>query len=218
MASLQRATLALSALAAFAALSTPAQAVPLTGFGFPNTNPALAGGTVVDFDAATPGLFASVTFGNVTFTGVGSPLNVGPDFNGSFNTRGGQSLFTDFDLDPDAIEITFATPVSAFAFNWGASDNLWLMSAYDSSNTLIESFVIPAVFSSNALEYFGFAASGIARVTLVDQLNNFTAGDYVFIDSFTYTAQTGAVPEPGAVALLGLGLVGLRVVSRRSRT
>ena len=79
-----------------------ARAVPIIGFGDPLSDPALAGGSQEGFDAVATQIVASITLGNVTYTGIGSPLSIGPDFNGSFNTTGGKSLFNDFDLIPDA--------------------------------------------------------------------------------------------------------------------
>ena len=105
---------------------------------------------MVDFDGGPTGLFASVAFGGVTFTGTGAPVTVGSDFNGIYNTSGVNSMYNDFDYLPDAFRFDFASPVGAFGFNWGAADNLWTLSAFDWGGLLIESTTIPAVFGSNA--------------------------------------------------------------------
>jgi hypothetical protein len=190
-------------------------AIPITGTGDTSLAPALAGSTLIDFDAGPTGSFASYTSGNVTFTGVGAPLNVGPDFNGSFNTRGVNSLFNGFDLDPDAMRSDFAAPVSAFAFLWGAADNTWDLRAFDAANNLIESLAIGPVFSSNAGDYFGIAAGGIAYATLTDRLDNIGGGDFVFIDNFRYGGAV-SVPEPSTLAVFGLGLLALGFGRRRA--
>jgi hypothetical protein len=190
-----------------------ANAVGISGLGDPITNPALTGGTVIDFDAGPTGVFSNITFGNVTFTGVDAPLTIGSDYIGSYNTRGVNSMYNDFDYIPSQFRFDFATPVNAFGFNWGASDNDWLLSAFDSGGGLIETLTVPKVFSSNAGEYFGIAASGIAFATLVDQKDRIAEGDYVFIDNFTYVKQQVSVPEPSSV--LGLGLLGFGAFFKR---
>ncbi len=196
-----------------------AHAAPINGVGDPISEPALSGGTVIDFDSGPTGQFSSITFGDVTFTGVGADLTIGPDFNGDFNTSGGNSLFNDFDFVPDAFRFDFDTPVEAFAFNWGASDNLWLLSAFDSGGSLLESSLLPIVSFSNAGEYFGIATPGISFATLVDQKDTFPGGDFVFIDDFTFSgnAVSVSVPEPSALSLTLLTLAGLGLAMRRRR-
>ena len=92
--------LAISTFLTVVAASTSAHATVISGLGDPLTNAALAGGTQEGFDSTAAGVYNSITIGNVTYSGIGSGLNIGPDFNGNFNTTGGQSLFTDFDHDP----------------------------------------------------------------------------------------------------------------------
>ena len=178
--------------AAFAVAATMGAAIPaghaaaISGLGDPLTDAALAGGTQEGFDSTVAGLYGSITIGNVTYSGVGSALTIGTDFNGDFNTTRGQSLYTDFDLDPDQIRFDFSTVVTAFGFNWGAADNTWLLEAFDAGGNLIESTSILATFASNAGEFFGLSTGvAIAYAVLTDQKNNFIDGDYVFIDRFT---------------------------------
>lgn len=57
-------------------------------------------------------------------------------------------------------------------------------------------------------EYFGIAASGISSITLVDLKDNFSEGDYIFIDNFT-TKSVSTVPEPTfSLSLLAFGIMG----------
>lgn len=187
------------------AVAASAKAAPIVGFGDPLSNLALIGGTQQGFDAVASGQYNVLTLGNVTYTGVGAAFDIDADFNGSFNTTGGQSMSNDFDLIPSQFRFDFATPISAFAFNFGASDNNWLLQAYDSSNVLLESLLIAPTQASNAGHYFGLALSGISYATLVDQQDVIQQGDYVFVDRFT-TSAVSAVPEPGMLFLLGTGL------------
>jgi hypothetical protein len=193
-----------------------AGAVSITGFGDPLTNAALVGGAQETFDAVASGQYASITLGNVTYTGVGAPFDIDSDFIGGFNTTGTKSMSNDFDLVPAAFRFDFATAVNAFAFNWGAADNSWLLQAFNASNTLLESFLVPGTFASNNGEYFGLATAGIKYATLTDQKNNIQEGDYVFIDRFT-SSRTAAVPEPASMLLLGAGLASAGIRRRRAR-
>jgi hypothetical protein len=195
-----------------------AAAAPISGLGDPLGHPALAGGTQEGFDAVPAGQYFVLALGNVTYSSTGDPFDVDGDFNGSFNNIGGQSVSNDFYLVPDNFRFDFAAPVSAFAFNWGASDNSWLLSAFDAGNNLLETLVVPPVGSSNAGEYFGINTAGISYATLIDQKNNLS-GDYIFIDRFTTSAAgVVAAPEPATMLLFGAGLASLGIRRRTRRS
>ncbi len=166
-----------------------ASAAALSGFGSPVD--AIAGGTVIDFETAPSGDFANITLGNVTFTGVGAPLTIGSDYSGQYNNPG-ISIYNGFDYTPNQFRFDFGSTVNAFAFNFGASDSPWLLSSFDVNGNLLESTTIATVLASNSGDYFGISANGIKYATLVEQ----GSGDYVFIDNFTTTSATTAVPEP----------------------
>lgn len=206
-------------VAAFAGLLAIGQAYasPITGFGDPLADAALAGGTQEGFDAVAAGQYSTLTLGNVTYSSVGSPLTIGTDFNGNYNTSGGQSMYNDYDLVPDNFRFDFATAVNGFAFNWGAADNTWVLNAYDSGGNLLDSLSIGPVYASNSGDYFGIAANAIAYATLQDQHDNIPDGDYVFIDRFTTGGSAVSVPEPSTIALLGLGLLGMGLSRSRKK-
>jgi hypothetical protein len=189
------------------AISIPASAATISGTGSPGS--AVTSGTTETFDTTAAGLYTSQTFGNVTISSVGSAYTVGSDYNGQYNTSGGQSIYNDFDFLPDNFKFEFATAVGAFAFNWGAADVAWTLSAYDAANNLLESFVLAPTFGSNAGEFYGISAAGISYATLQG------SGDYVFIDNFTSTT-VAPVPLPAGLPLL-LGALGALALVRRRR-
>jgi hypothetical protein len=192
-------------------------AAPLTGTG--GAPGAIPGGTVEDFSTAPAGTVTSITLSGVTYSGVGpSNLTIDASFGGSFNTTGQSIKNTRASGSFTALEVVFAGPVTAFAFNWGASDETWLLSAFDASDTLIETLSIAPTLGSNAGDYFGIAASGIARFT-VEQTAPCIVDcpiDFVFLDDLTYTREpVVGVPVPAALSLFGLGLLGMALVRRR---
>ncbi len=199
--------------AALMACSGVAQAALISGNGAPNSHAALSGGTVIDFDDQAAADYINLTIADVTFSSVDAPFTIGADFNGQFNTGGGQSLFNGFDYVPLAFRFDFATAVTAFGFNWGAADFNWTLAAYDSDDNLLDSQVLAPTFASNNQEYFGIAAAGIAYATLMTG-----SGDYVFIDNFTYSSGGGVdVPAPASALLALFALAGLAGLRRQTR-
>lgn len=166
-----------------------ANAVLISGTGGTGTDPNLADGTLIDFESTAAGQYASLTIFDVTFSDPGGDvLDVDGDFAGLFNTRGSQSMSNDFDYVPDQFRFDFASPVTAFGFNWGASDNDWRMDVYGTDG-LLESHIIPKVYSSNAGDYFGAVVNGISYVILTDLKDSISNGDYVFVDDFRYVGD-----------------------------
>jgi len=205
-----------TAFVAVAAL--PAVAVPLTGTG--GAENALVG-TLVDFEGETAGRYTTLTIGGVTFAGdAGSEFGISSGFGGSFNTRGRQYLENTREQNSfTVLNVTFAAPTGAFAFNFGANDDDWNLAAYDSDNNLIESLTIPPLGFNNNGEYFGFSAPGIKWFQL--SLNPCSVDcpiDYVLFDNLVYVEATGGIPEPATWAMMiaGFGLVGAAVRRRKA--
>lgn len=211
------------AVAASIAFVSSAGAATLSGFGDPLSDPALTGGTQEGFDTTAAGLYNSITIGAVTYSGIGAPLTIGTQYNGMYNTSGGQSLYNDTDLLPAQFRFDFSSTVTAFGFNWGAADNTWLLQAFDAAGNLLDSLALLATGNSNKGDFFGLSTgSAIAYVLLTDQKGNSPpTGDWVFIDNFTTDGQSigqsAVVPLPGAAILLlsGLGLLGGLSLRRR---
>ncbi len=214
----RRVVIAIVLSISLAQLSGGARAGLIAGVGGATSWPNWVGPNTQNFDSAPTGLFNSQLLGNTKFIGVDGPLDISPNYMGQFNTTGVNSLQSGMPFNPikpNVIEFDFTTPVGAAAWNWGAADNAWLMSAYDIGNNLIESHIITLPFSgTNAGEYFGIEASGIKKIILQDQLDNYPDGDHVFIDDFTTSFET--VPEPFALAPIALCGLALRRKARKS--
>jgi PEP-CTERM motif-containing protein len=175
--------------------------------------PALSGGTVIDFESTTLGRYTTLTIAGVTFTpGTATAEYVDNTYAGNYNTFG-KSLANTYASDGfSTLTINFSSPVSAFGFFWGASDSAWTLNAYNASNTLLESFVLPITYTSNAGDFVGLVDPGITKATLVDS----TTGDYIFIDNFAFkSGQASAVPEPATFGLVGASLMLATFLRRR---
>ena len=172
------------------------------------------------FVAVAPGTYSSLTQGILTFTSNSGALHVDGDFNGSYNTFGGQSVHSCYCGDSfGQLYFTFSTAIEGFGFFWGASDSQWTLTAYNAADAVVESFALPITGPSNAVDFVGIFGAGITHATLSGD-----AGDYVFVDNVTFGETYvgpggggGAVPEPASWALmiLGFGAVGATLRSQR---
>ncbi len=209
------AALTLTILACAAAMCigpvNSSQAALLAGFGGSQSAPELVVGTTIDFDGGPTGSFSAITLANVKFIGVDGPFLIGSLYSGQYNTVNNsiESSYSAPFLLPSVYEFEFTTPVTAFAFNFGAADNQWRIDAFDSGNALIETYFITQNSNSNAGDYFGIAAVDISRATMTDMLDNYPNGDEVFIEDFRYTFEE--VPEPGTFVLAAAAFAGLAV-------
>ncbi len=171
------------------------------------------GTAAVTFNSVAPGAFSTYTSQGVTFTPDSGTEYIDGTYANQFNTFG-QSLHNCYCGNSfGQVTMTFATPVSGIGFFWGASDNQWTLSAYDSSNALIESFLLPITSFSNAGDFVGIKDPGIAYAILAGP-----SSDYVFIDDVT--GIPGGVPEPATWAMMvaGLGLLGGALRTARRTT
>jgi hypothetical protein len=193
------------------------EAAPITGFGDPLTDPMLAGGMQEGFDAVSSGEYAVLTIGGVTFSGVGGNFSVKGDYNGNYNTTGGQSVFNDMDYLPSQFRFDFSTAVSAFAFNFGASDKSWLLEAFDAAGASLSSIIINPVLASNSGNYFGLSSGAPISFALLTMMSGHEKddGDFVFLDRFTFKNANGDVPLPAALPLLASGIAGVMTMKQR---
>ena len=191
-------------------------ASPITGYGDPAA--AIAGSAVIDFELTAIGPYTNLTVGPLSISGDGI-FKIDNFYTGQYNATG--NYFDNGEGSTDNymknIRFEFSLAVDAFAFNFGASNASWTLSAFNSLDSLLGTVAVPAIVASNAGEYYGFAGSGIAYALLQLDIQN-TVGDEILIDNFAY--RVAPVPVPAALPLfvssLGLfGTVGLR--RRRSR-
>lgn len=99
-------------------------------------------------------------------------------------------------------------------------------------DSLISSVVLnllPTLFIDNGLafDYKEYTLSGIApagtmdvriRASMINATANPAGGGQAFVvDDFTLTSDASSVPEPGTLALLGLGVAGLAASRRRKQ-
>ena len=160
----------------------------------------LSGGTVIDFSngAGTNGT-GTYTEGNVTFSSEdGAQIRIDRFYEGRFNTNGHYfqnncqpGTYCLAPLIGDSLKFSFSSPVSAFGFNWGASNLLWDLKAYDSNNNLLETYTLPILTDNNNGEYYGISSDSenISYATLIDQPTG-DGSDWILIDNFTYVAST----------------------------
>jgi len=173
----------------------------------------------LDFEGVAAGVYSSLTQGVLTFTSNSGALHVDADYAGQYNNFGQRSVHSCYCGDSfGALYFDFSQALEGFGFFWGASDNQWNLSAYDASNTLLESFNLPITYASNAGDFVGIFGHGITHAVLSGP-----ASDYVFVDNVTFGAQyvgPGAdptVPEPATWAILLLGFFGTGAVLRTHR-
>ncbi|MFT7026502.1 MAG: hypothetical protein ACJAVS_000718, partial [Paracoccaceae bacterium] len=148
---------------------------------------------------------------------------------GTFNTSGNFLMnwekddgqhFVFQERHTNEFEFSFNVAVDQFAFNFGANDNEWRLTAFDEDDLEIDSLLIPAVNVANVSDgqYYGLAVAGIKRLTLSDTSvdavgascvpsDSQSCGEWVMLDNLTYARNTIApVPIPAALPLMLGGL------------
>ena len=187
-----------------------------------SSDSALIGATVIDFEGQTQGTYTSLAIGGVTFTANDNHLRIDDTYEAQYG-QVGQYLDngTYGDNGFSSLTITFSTPTSAFGFQWDMAeppDAIWNLRAYDSSDTLLDTYLLPNTNGSATGAFVGLSANNIAYATLINSSTaslpgSGTAYDWISIDNFTYQP----IPAPGAILLgsIGVGLVGWL---RRRRT
>ena len=150
--------------------------------------------------------------GNTSSTPLSSGEGLHPASNYLFD--GGQ---------PSTFTISFAAPVLGVGlyvidyFNPTGGNNPLTIEAFDASNASLGLFNSVAYnFQNNNMYFMGLTSSAgdIAKLVFTDVNSN--TNDTTGIDNIVF-ATGGTAPEPGTLALLGLGLAGLAATRRRKQ-
>lgn len=144
---------------------------------------ALSGGNTIDFEQTTPGSYNSITQGDVTFSTPSGQIGfISSDYSGNYNTQG-QSLQNTYALNGfSTLIINFKSQINAFGFNFGASDEPWILTAFNAAGSVLDTQILAPTQSSNSGIFFGIKTDGsfISYATLETQ----DKADYVFVDNF----------------------------------
>jgi len=157
--------------------------------------------------------------GGLSFAGQGSPTPAATPWGAATGVTFGNSIVTSVTPGGSYAAVAFATPVNFTSFTFSPAlspspvDPLWSFSSGGStfSFTLTSLQVI-----AQTGDFLNLSGEGTLKATGLED----TKGYWQFtgqgpIGNFSVSSSSGAVPLPGTLALLGLGLFGAAGVTRR---
>ena len=179
-----------------------ANAIPITSYAVP----ALNGADIINFDSYTTNEYLNdFSVGTVNFVNERAPNS---NYFASDAFLPGESgrhigLY-------DEGYITFDGGVDAVAFTLGAINTDWVIQAFSSTGSLMETIDIinPRCCTT---QVYGFVADNIGAIRLNSTIP-IQFGDVVVMDTLAYV---NSVPEPSTFALFLLGLAGISLASRK---
>lgn len=175
---------------------------------------AVAGGTISseDFDALADGTILGVT-PDVTYGASGGDVIVTDTFLTTTVPNGIGSTSAGFFTPTESAIFTFSSAITAFAIdiNTFASTDGAYSALLDTSESVLSIFEAFPNFSTG--QFLGFVSdTPFSQITI-----SANTGFSYTLDTLVYgdAAAVQSVPEPGTLALLGLGLVGMAARRRK---